>query len=1619
MQGIFEELGVPGAGVEVSELMSDYDNPALRGSEFAAMISSREASVLEGLRQMHPAHAKAWSLQLGRNPRFTPSGHSMPSFANAGFEEETPFDQDASDFTNWKRWYRGRHGRGQDAPFVEKAGKGMPYDMTQSDWIHWEAWYKEGRGRAPEAPFRPAEVWEKPSQEMAPGQSRQQEAQEDAIRDAWGRIAGPLRGFLGRASEIMGPRRNLLGGAPQARVFLQHYQRLLGTRQFSEAAYRTDIMNLRGEERGIQDLVTTGQMTAVETLSQTALAMAGRSRQTDPAGNISQALATLEANLPFKDFAGLVGPSTQLQGILGQTQGRSALSIDPNAPAIIARLSQSLGNLQQAATGATQAVQGTTQALGGGPQGVGGPGGGGGPQMTAASAAASVGGGPPAGAGGPVLPIGNLYGIAGGAGGAGGGRGGFRGAFQKALEGGQLMSGLQMFYLSRMWGLFSEPALQGAFTGAENYLGAYNVGLQAGVPQAGGLTSPMPSAIYGRALGQYRYGQAGMATWGPAINAFYGVQGENADLLARLQPAVGAGVMGMALGGMGFGPPGAAVGGLAGFFGGLALGEWGVSESKKNDPAYRALTAFREQQNVRGAGALQRYPRNYQATRLPGGQTVQDMMDISRGGQMAEAARTGSYGDLMKLPEQYRTMTIQENISQIMGQFNLLEDQARNVSYWSYLEKTGIQGPAAEAMAQQSRLGIDRMQITRGLARRMGQVYDPGAPAFAEVTAAANQYINPEAAVRFEEAAPWERFSRLTGMNMERALPALQDFRGTIEGRLERDLMGGRGTTGAVGLGTAIQNRLAAGDLTGAFRLSGTDEMVGGMGGFMRQIGRGRDIQGMETFMRANGDPNAMATMMGPFGAGWQYTNQMSQARAAFGMPTGGNAGFFNQTLQRTMTMTADQMTVNAQSVNIVSQAAMQAVPFTGQQAMQPYIAQATMGQTSSQRAIDIASGMGNFAQTANWLGARGISDRGAGGFLTERFGRPEVSNLASLITREFVQGRGEGVPAQWLAAWSGTAAPAMIKQEEQIRGADIAFQYNIQTGGWNINRAIMQERLKDARINQRAVVAGARGEQTGFAGDSWQIGAFSRQADVIEDFMDLPEFRASGGGGGGASAADRAARIAQMTGVGITNYQLQWPGPMGAVGQNIPQQFTSMGRQFVTSQWGLQDANNALSFAQQMASWNYGNQSNQLARAQFNQTWDFNRQAAQTQYGWQLQDFAWQDRMTGLQRGFAQQQWGWQAQDFGLRRQEMNMRRGWQIEDRGMEALGRGFTQDIRLENRAFSQMMRGRERTWMLEDRGFEDVDRGRHRLWQTEDLDEAIRFSRGRERRQLLRQRERIGEDRSSEDAAIKRMRDRQDEMYASQEEHIKKIQGLEDKMWKLEDEHFTTRTEREDAVWKLQTERFEIDVERFEATKEQQKAVWDLEDERTATMKARAAQAFELQMQRMDMEKDQFMARWELQNDYHQQQLKFIGEQQNLTLISIQLERTFFVELMQGLQDAIAAARQLQAEAEAAAAAVAAIPTGSVGGYRLAAGGFTGLITRPTRVLVGETGPEMMEVYPASSPRSWQAARGGGRTSAADLAAALNGVAITLLVDGKQMKGYLKAHARETLYLESVR
>jgi len=189
------------------------------------------------------------------------------------------------------------------------------------------------------------------------------------------------------------------------------------------------------------------------------------------------------------------------------------------------------------------------------------------------------------------------------------------------------------------------------------------------------------------------------------------------------------------------------------------------------------------------------------------------------------------------------------------------------------------------------------------------------------------------------------------------------------------------------------------------------------------------------------------------------------------------------------------------------------------------------------------------------------------------------------------------------------------------------------------------------------------------------------------------------------------------------------------------------------------------------------------------------------------------QDRMRGLQ---------WQGQQaaaqFSLESMDVGNQFGQRQE--GLTRQRMDVSQEQQRWQFGFQRSGMDLSRQFTMENRQYQDQLRGMSTAFALEDLDEGIRMSSGRERRQMVRQRERFVATTNVQDEQTERNREQQEEMWAREDEQFEKRREYAETIMTLDDEQYNMNVERRETLYEMNREDLERRIELSEALHELQ-------------------------------------------------------------------------------------------------------------------------------------------------------------------------------------------------------
>jgi len=218
-------------------------------------------------------------------------------------------------------------------------------------------------------------------------------------------------------------------------------------------------------------------------------------------------------------------------------------------------------------------------------------------------------------------------------------------------------------------------------------------------------------------------------------------------------------------------------------------------------------------------------------------------------------------------------------------------------------------------------------------------------------------------------------------------------------------------------------------------------------------------------------------------------------------------------------------------------------------------------------------------------------------------------------------------------------------------------------------------------------------------------------------------------------------------------------------------------------------------------------------------------------------------------------------VQQEAIQRERMDINRAMQQSSLERQEKRLGMGQEWQMFTLGFSHetdlLQRGFERqSW-----AYQDEMRELNYQWNIEDISEDIRFSHGRQRRQLIKKKERLELSHENEEEYIDQTRENQeelwersDEFYQAQKEHILELQEMEieefeeqkenrDALWELEDRQFNLQVSHRETMYDLSVEEFDenkrnreelqrLSIQEFNLTQQQRDEFYEKEKDHLA-------------------------------------------------------------------------------------------------------------------------------------------------------------------------------------------
>lgn len=184
--------------------------------------------------------------------------------------------------------------------------------------------------------------------------------------------------------------------------------------------------------------------------------------------------------------------------------------------------------------------------------------------------------------------------------------------------------------------------------------------------------------------------------------------------------------------------------------------------------------------------------------------------------------------------------------------------------------------------------------------------------------------------------------------------------------------------------------------------------------------------------------------------------------------------------------------------------------------------------------------------------------------------------------------------------------------------------------------------------------------------------------------------------------------------------------------------------------------------------------------------------------------------------------------------------------------------SQDYNRWNMGFNQLISQLQRGWTRQDWGYQDQMRGLSFEWGLEDINEAIRGSTGRQRRNLIRQRDRMVTQNNLEEEQIDKTRQRQEEMWALEDERYQKVFEHQEHMIELDTRTFELNKEHRETM-------FQYEMEDFQRKKQEYEEQRALQEEIIQKQREHQAEMMEYQEKSIQLQSASATLQWQLAQD----------------------------------------------------------------------------------------------------------------------------------------------------------
>jgi hypothetical protein len=187
---------------------------------------------------------------------------------------------------------------------------------------------------------------------------------------------------------------------------------------------------------------------------------------------------------------------------------------------------------------------------------------------------------------------------------------------------------------------------------------------------------------------------------------------------------------------------------------------------------------------------------------------------------------------------------------------------------------------------------------------------------------------------------------------------------------------------------------------------------------------------------------------------------------------------------------------------------------------------------------------------------------------------------------------------------------------------------------------------------------------------------------------------------------------------------------------------------------------------------------------------------------------------MWGMQNQQREMSYASTMADFSSQQQRMNVQNEYAAAQEQNQSSRMRTSNQYNKWSQSFNYNQSLMQRQWTQQDWQYQDQVTSLNYGWQMEDMDTAIRYSSGRERRQLIKQKERATTTHNLEGEQVEETRSRQETTWALEDERYKKTREYTVDLHKLEKEGFELQKKYRQDLKKIEEDNFSRKVTEFQ-------------------------------------------------------------------------------------------------------------------------------------------------------------------------------------------------------------